>query len=173
MKTIGLIGGECTSKTTLAQLIADRNGGIHVTEYLRQFFDANRRPPQQEEQAGIMLQQMRAEESASQQLVIPKILVCDPAALMTAIYSIAYFDDHALMDEAVHHSLGYELILWCGTDIPWEPDGDQRDGVDFREAVDHIIADLVVATLAPAGVQVHRIDGTRAQRVAQIKALNL
>ena len=170
---VGLIGGECTGKSTLARAISEHKGAVIVPEFLREFVDTNGRPPNQAEQIGIMHQQMSAEDYARHQNLGPGMVVCDPAAMMTAAYSIAYFNDHTLIDEAVAHALDYGLIIWCGTDIPWEPDGDQRDGPAFRESVDLILADLVAKVLVPAGATVHRIDGPLEQRMAALRALDL
>lgn len=169
--TIGLLGGECTGKTTLAQALCERLDAVLVPEYLREFVDTYGRAPKVGEQAGIMQRQVEAEVSVGTTSRPGSLVVCDPAALMTAIYSIAYFNDRSLLEAAVLHAQTYGTLIWCGTNIPWEPDGDQRDGPEYRAHVDALIADLVSTTLEPAGFRVHHIDGTVDERVQAVLKL--
>lgn len=99
------------------------------------------------------------------------LVVCDPAALMTAIYSMAYFNDRSLLEPATLHAKTYGTLIWCGTDIPWEPDGDQRDGPEYRAQVDALIGEVVRESLEPAGIIVHRIDGPVSDRLLAVLQL--
>ncbi|MEI8080407.1 MAG: AAA family ATPase, partial [Actinomycetes bacterium] len=78
----------------------------------------------------------------------------DPCPLMTAVYSIEYFDDASLLPPAVLHQRTYDLTLWCDVDLPWVPDGAQRDGPQRRLSVDRVIA-AVVADFDLSVVRVH------------------
>ncbi|MFM8896435.1 MAG: AAA family ATPase, partial [Actinomycetales bacterium] len=85
---IGLIGGECTGKSTLAADLSAalrrclRDGAgveprvVVVGEVLRTFVTEHQRAPQVAEQAGIMAEQRLAEEQAEQ---IGDIVIADPA----------------------------------------------------------------------------------------------
>ena len=89
-RKIGLLGGECTGKTTLAKALCDHLDAVIVPEYLREFVSTTGRAPTAFEQSNIMTTQIAAENAAL--VASPHaLLVCDPAALMTAIYSLAYF----------------------------------------------------------------------------------
>lgn len=171
LRKIGLLGGECTGKTTLAHALRDHLDALVVPEYLREYVITMGRTPTELEQAGIMQTQIAAEGNALAVTGEQTLIVCDPAALMTAIYSIAYFGDSSLLESAVQHAQTYRTLIWCGTDIPWEPDGDQRDGPAYRAQVDALIAEVVRNTLEPAGIEVHRIDGTIAQRLQSVLRL--
>lgn len=171
MKTIGLLGGECTGKTTLAKALCDRLDAVLVPEYLREFVVSMGRVPTAFEQAGIMGTQVAAEATALTGIGPQTLVVCDPAALMTAIYSMAYFNDRSLLEPATLHAKTYGYLIWCGTDIPWEPDGDQRDGPEYRAQVDALIGEVVRDTLEPAGIIVHRIDGPVSDRLLAVLQL--
>lgn len=154
---IGLIGGECTGKSTLAADLSAalrrclRDGAgveprvVVVGEVLRTFVTEHQRAPQVAEQAGIMAEQRLAEEQAEQ---IGDIVIADPATMMTAVYSQLYFRDRSLWPQALHQAGDYALLLWCRPDLPWLADPGQRDGPAFRQRADRIIAGSQLARSA-------------------------
>ena len=96
-------------------------------------------------------------------------MVSDPAPLMTAVYSLLYFDDPSLVPAAVEHAAGYALLVWCDPGIPWVADGVQRDGPDARTAADALIAGLVAGELRPRGIPLLRVSGEVAARVSAVR----
>jgi len=150
---IGLIGGECTGKSTLARDLAAALPGtaIVVPEFLRTFVLDHGRPPRADEQAMIMATQAEQEFIAAQGN--PDWLIADPAPAMTAIYSQVYFDDDSLLASAQQQLRSYDVVLWCDTDLPWQPDPGQRDGAHMRAAAHDAIAAAFV------GPTVHLISG--------------
>lgn len=162
---VGLIGGECSGKTTLARALINEFDGIHVREKLRDFVDQVGRPPREDEQNALMLDQTAAEDAAIGEAgaVGKQLVVCDPAAFMTAIYSIAYYNDTSLLQPAIDRLSLYNALIWCDAAIPWEADGAQRDGPHERDRVDAIIA----ATLTDHGVPALHVAGTITDRVQQ------
>ena len=165
---IGLLGGECTGKTTLATHLAAALDGCLVTEALRDFVAENGRPPRSDEQAGLLAQQVHREEAVAAACA-GAVVVADPAPLMTAVYSLLYFDDPSLVAAGVEHAQGYDLLVWCAPDLPWTPDDGQRDGPAHREDADRIIGRLVTEHLEPAGVRVVRVQGPPEDRVAAVR----
>lgn len=165
---IGIIGGECSGKSTLASALSRDLPACLVPEELRSFVESHGRPPSAAEQADLLVSQARAEDEAAESCPHPW-LVADPAPLMTAVYSVLYFDDPSLLPEAVAHARGYDLVVWCDPDIPWEPDPGQRDGPDLRARADAIIADAVRDLLTPAGVRVLRVSGDEVARVTSVR----
>jgi len=170
---VGLIGGECSGKTTLARALVDEFDGIHVREKLRDFVDVFGRAPREDEQAQLMGDQEAAEGAAVREAASTgkRLVVCDPAALMTAIYSIAYYNDSSLLEPALDHLTGYDALVWCDVAIPWEADGAQRDGPDERDRVDAIIAE----TLTDYAVSATHVRGTvvaRTQVVGRLACLS-
>ena len=95
--------------------------------------------------------------------------MADPAPIMTAVYSVLYFDDPSLLPQAVAHARGYGLVVWCDPSIPWQPDPGQRDGPDLRARADAILADVVRERLAAAGVRVLRVGGDEVARVTSVR----
>lgn len=88
----------------------------------------------------------------------------DPSALMTAIYSVAYFNDESLLSAAIDHQEAYALTVWCDVDLPWEADGAQRDGPLERQRVHDVIADVV----EKLSIDVLKVSGSVEARVAQV-----
>lgn len=134
---ICLIGAECTGKTTLAQALALHFGGLWVPEQLRAFCDRHGRTPRMEEQADIMRAQFEREEQAAEQALqsAKGHVFCDSAPLLTAIYSDFYFSDPSLFDCARALHARYALTLVLPPDLPWQPDGQQRDSATVRAAI--------------------------------------
>jgi len=164
---IGLIGGECTGKTSLAEALAARLPACRVDEVLREWTDREGRPPRPGEQAAILARQQAREDAAAEECGHPW-LVADPAPLMTAVYSRLYFDDDSLMAPAADLATGYALLVWCADDLPWTADGAQRDGPDHRSRADAIIASAVPSLLEPRGIRVLRVRGPLEERVALV-----
>lgn len=167
-RRIGLVGGEGTGKTTLASALAIALPACVVDESLRAFVEREGRAPRADEQQGLM-QEQAAREDESADGCGHRWLVADPAPLMTAVYSLLYFDDDALLATAVEHAMVYDLMGWCRPDVPWAPDGLQRDGVARRDEADAILARLVREELLPRGVRVVEVSGDVDHRVAAVR----
>ncbi len=165
---IGLIGGECTGKSSLAEALAAALPACRVDEVLRETTDREGRPPRQDQQAGILAQQ-QAREDATARECPHAWLVADPAALMTAVYSRVYFDDDSLTAAASDLASGYSLVVWCADDLPWTADGAHRDGPDARSRADTVIAAVVREHLEPRGIRVLRVNGPLEERVARVR----
>ena len=162
-RRIGLLGGESTGKSTLARQLADALPGLVAAEYLRDFVASHGRAPTPDDQEGIFLTQQAGVDavvSAAERAHIPWV-IADPLPLMTAIYSVVYFDDDALIASGIDDASTYDVLLWCAPDIPWQVDQGVRDGADYRDRAETVIADLI----APA-LPLHRISGSETQRLA-------
>lgn len=139
---IAVLGGESTGKTTLILGLAAITHGVVVTEVLRDFVQEHHRPPHQEDQRRIMLAQRQREDQAIADHPCA-VIFCDPAVIMTAIYSDLYFKDRSLHDQALSYSKDYDATFWCRPDIPWVADIGQHDGPDFRDRADSLIQSWV------------------------------
>lgn len=172
---IGLMGGECTGKSTLATDLADavrRRPGCPVRivpEALRAFVEAHGRPPSSAEQPGIMQAQRAAEDrlAGEADLASGGVLIGDPATMMTAVYSSLYFDDRGLWEQAAADASRYDLLLWCRPDLPWQAEPGQRDGPEYRTQADDLIARAIEPGGELDGICLNEITGTRQQRLAQ------
>jgi nicotinamide riboside kinase len=164
MLRIALIGAESTGKTTLAAALAARlaqDTGLRVTwvpEWLRLWCDEHGRTPRQDEQAAILqTQHARIEAAAARH----DIVVCDTTALMTAVYSRIVFGDRSLDAQAAALHREMDLTLLTALDLPWVPDGAQRDGPQVRGPVDSALRELLAAHGLPWVV----VAGSGAARV--------
>jgi len=161
-RRIGLLGGESTGKTTLALALADALPGFVAEEYLRDFVRDFGRLPTLADQEGIFLTQqmtVRTVERAAEYAETPWV-IADPLPLMTAVYSIVYFDDDSLLEAGIEDASTYDAILWCEPDFAWVPEEGMRDGVDFRDRADLVIAERIAPVLP-----LLRISGTPLERV--------
>ena len=156
---IALLGAECTGKSTLATtLVAHFNSaraaeqpvattsspepppraGL-VAEALRSWCAHMGRTPQAHEQAGIALQQAQDIAAAATQLGQEGLLVADTTPLMTAVYSLHYFNDASLLPHALDVQRQFNHTLLMGLDLPWQADGIQRDGPATQQAIDTLL----------------------------------
>lgn len=167
-RRIGLVGGESTGKTTLAHDLAAAMGACVVPEELRTFVATHGRTPRRDEQAGILAAQAAAEDAVAVQCP-HDLVVADAAPLMTAVYSLLYFDDPSLLPAALEHARGYDLVVWCAPDPAWTADDGQRDGPGHRDAAERILSQLATEELPAAGIPVLRVSGGPEERVAAVR----
>lgn len=162
-RRIGLLGGESSGKTTLAEDLARALPGFVAEEYVRDFMRDFGRPPTLADQEGIFLTQQMTVRTVTRAAAYSDTpwVVADPLPLMTAVYSIVYFDDDALMAQGIEDAASYDAVLWCSPDIPWIADEGIRDGEDFRDRADQVIREYVAPRLA-----LTIISGDRETRLA-------
>ena len=143
---IAIVGAECTGKTTLAAALAARlahGSGLRVAwvaEWLREWCDREGRTPQAHEQPAIARTQHERIEAAA---AAHDIVVCDTTALMTAAYSRLIFGDRSLDEPAAALHRRMAITLLTAIDLPWLPDGHQRDGPQVRAPVDALLRELL------------------------------
>ena len=160
---IGLLGAESTGKSELAMalvaaLTAEGRSAGMVTEYLREFCDVHGRTPLQSEQAHIAQIQSDRIQRAAQEF---DVVVADTTALMIAAYSDIVFADKSLYGSAQQAHRACDITLLTALDLPWLPDGLQRDGPHVREPVDALLR----AALADAGIDYSVVFGTGSARL--------
>ncbi len=176
---VAVLGAESTGKTTLAQGLAlslAAMPGVEgsaeaatplrtawVPEVLRQWCDEQGRTPRAHEQAAILEEQHARIEAAAQD---HDVVICDTTGLMTTVYSKLIFGDRSLHAQAValHRRIGFSLLT--ALDLPWVPDGHQRDGPQVREPVDRAIRALLLNHALPFAV----IGGSGPARLQQALA---
>lgn len=171
---IGLIGAESSGKTTLALALVgemNRQGitAVFVPEYLRTWCAASGRLPTMNDQNDILLGQIAAEDAAARENP-GAVLVCDPAAITTHLYSQLYFDHEAQIDVTLLQR--YQQILWCDIDIDWEPDP-LRDGPDMRERMHDLITGYLPEWERISGGTIPLLSGGIHERLQQAWQPNL
>ena len=166
---VSVLGAECTGKSQLCAGLGASMAALIVPEYLRTWCDIHRRTPQQHEQIEILQGQIEAERMAfklAEEQGIEWILV-DAGPLMTAIYSLEYFDDDSLCAAALAHQSGYALTLVMDDAIQWIAGDWQRDSPQRRASCQRRLRTL----LDSAGVEFHTIVGAAEQRLQQVRGL--
>jgi nicotinamide riboside kinase len=159
---VAVIGAECTGKTTLCQSLAERLPGVYVPEAVRDFCAAKGRTPTMAEQRIILQDQLQQEALALLRArhQAASWILCDSSPLITALYSQIYFADNSLNTRALAHHKTYELTLLMDIDLPWEPDGIQRDGPQMRQTAQ----EKIIALLQEQGIAHTVISGEEAAR---------
>jgi nicotinamide riboside kinase len=168
---VAIVGAESTGKTTLAGAIgaAVAARGLRVAvvgEALREFCDARGRTPRRDEQAAIAAAQSERIDAAAAR---HEIVVADTSALMIAVYSDFVFADASLYASALAAQRHCDLTLVTALDLPWLPDGLQRDGAHVRAPVDALLR----SALAGAAIPFTTIAGVGSDRVeAALRAVD-
>lgn len=138
---ISVVGGESTGKSTLAAALGARLPAVVVSEFLRVWVDQRGRVPGPAEQAEVMAGHHKSELTAvlAAGRTGQRWVVSDSGPLMTAVYSIQYYDDSTLLPTALAWTARTSLLVWCQDDFPWQPDT-QRDGPHARATSQQILA---------------------------------
>jgi nicotinamide riboside kinase len=160
---IALLGAESTGKTQLsAELAAHLRGlglrAVAMPEVLREWCLREGRSPLPEEQLAIAREQERRVDEAA---AGADIVIADTTALMVAIYAGMLFEDGELYRFALERQRTYDATLVTGLDLPWVPDGLQRDAAQAREPVDALVRSL----LQRAGLAFQVVYGQGSQRL--------
>lgn len=140
---ISVVGGESTGKSTLAATLGERLPAVVVEESLRTWVRQRGRVPGPAEQPAVMAAHRAQELSALQRAdrTGRSWVVSDSGPLMTAVYSIQYYDDASLLPRALEWTAHSDSVVWCQDDFPWQPDP-QRDGVHARAESQQILATI-------------------------------
>ena len=162
---VAIVGSASSGKTTLAQALAERYRDVWVPEYLREFVDLRQRVPVEGDPLHIAHTQAAREDLAMARA--SRFLFCDTTPLMTAVYSRHYFGRIDARLEALVALRRYDITLVCAPDIPWKPDGLQREPEDQSSAVNAMLSEELAAR-AIAHVRIH---GPLAQRLRQVEAV--
>lgn len=163
---IALLGAESTGKTTLAAALARQlsaETGLRCTwvdEWLRRWCERQGRTPRAHEQADIAEQAARRIDAAA---AVHDVVVCDTTPLMTAVYSRWVFRDASLDDYAASWHRRCSLTLLTAPDLPWVPDGLQREGEHVRRPVDALLREVLHAH----GLPFHDVEGVGDRRLTQ------
>ncbi len=139
---ISIVGGESTGKSTLASALGARLPAVVVSEVLRAWVDQHRgRVPLPGEQAVVMAAHHESEVTALEQAdrTGSPWIISDSGPLMTAVYSLQYYNDASLLPLALEWAAHSHAVVWCQDDFPWQPDP-QRDGAHARTTSQQILA---------------------------------
>ena len=143
MKRIVITGAESTGKTRLTRALSDHFNAPHSKEYVRSFVDSINRPIVVSDFCKIVQGQIALEKEACLQArkQTCKLVFHDTNILSNLIYGRHYLEASAKDIETAGLGSGigfigqapYDLYLFCQNDIPWKPDGRQRDSARARD----------------------------------------
>ncbi|HBG71339.1 MAG: hypothetical protein A2W93_01515 [Bacteroidetes bacterium GWF2_43_63] len=121
---IAVTGPESTGKSTLAEYLAAKFGGVSVPEYAREYLEKLGREYNFDDILKIAQQQILNEDNAA---IENKLVFCDTELLVTKIWCDDKFGHcHSwIIDEL--NKRKYDLVLLCNIDLPWEPDPQRED----------------------------------------------
>jgi len=160
---VAILGGESSGKTTLAAALAARYRTVWVPEYLREFTETGGRAPLAHEQITVARMQLERERQA-----LPwahEFLFCDTSPLMIAVYSDVCFGGADAELERLVREHDYDFTIVAAPDIPWVPDGLQRES----DAVRQTVHQMVLERLRAAGTPFLLAGGSVEQRMRQVE----
>ena len=128
VRSVCVLGGESSGKTTLARALATVLGTVHVPEFGRHLWESRGGKLTLADMDTIVRRQVALEYSAS--LEAEQFLVCDTSPLTTLFYSQAMFGSASELVD-VHATRSYDLAILCAPDFPFVQDGTRR-GPSFR-----------------------------------------
>lgn len=159
---VAILGGESSGKTTLAAALAAHYRTVWVPEYLREFTETGGRAPFAHEQIEVARLQVERERQALPQA--RDFLFCDTSPLMIAVYSDFCFGGADAELERLVREHAYDFTIVTAPDIPWVPDGLQRESDAVRQAIHR----LILERLQAAGTPFLLAGGSLDQRVRQV-----
>lgn len=164
---IVLTGGECTGKTTLARVLAERHDTAWVPEAAREAALAKAGLLGPEDVVPIARAHVTAADAALDEAARRKrpAVFFDQDLLSTVLYARHYYGECPPWIERLAAERLGDLYVLCAPDLPWTPDP-ARDRGDRREEMHGLFA----AALAGAGARVAEIAGQGAEREALAEA---
>ncbi len=126
---VAITGAESTGKTTLARWLAEEFSVPWVPEYARQYLDRKGPPLSPADVEPIARGQMGAEDEARRR---GGLLILDTDLVSTAIYARHYYGSCPPWIEQAARDRVADLYLLLHPDVPFVPDGAQRDRPEAR-----------------------------------------
>jgi NadR type nicotinamide-nucleotide adenylyltransferase len=165
--TIVVTGSECTGKSTLALALAARLNVPCSAEFAREYVDRGRSSLDASDVEPIARGQLAGELAADQQARAQGRgrVIRDTDLLSTEVYARHYYGDcPEWIRAAARDRLGDLYLLLC-PDVPWVPDGAQRDRPDAAQRSQ--LHELFRSALLDAGVRFVEISGDWTDRESQ------
>ena len=116
-----VLGAECSGKTTLCETLADHLAAPLAPEYLRMWCEREGRTPDRHEQRQVIAGQLSLTRAALRQARAARArwVLSDGAPLLTAAYSIEYFNDDSLVELGLRHARRAARIVLLDPEIEW------------------------------------------------------
>jgi NadR type nicotinamide-nucleotide adenylyltransferase len=142
MLRVVVTGSECTGKTTLAEALAEHYGTVWVPEFVRQYVAQRQAAPTFRDVEAIARGQIEVENKLAAET--PDLLIQDTDLLSTVVYSRHYYGNCPGWIEYAMWERSAQLYLLAAIDVPWVPDGDQRDRGDRREEMQQLFRQALI-----------------------------
>lgn len=142
MIRVVVTGSECTGKTTLALSLARHYRAPSTPEYARGYLETRGGDLTYADVDPIARGQAKLVDEAIARA--PQLLVHDTDLLSTIVYARHYYGECPDWLEAALSQRRPDLYLLAGIDVPWQPDGQQRDRGDRREEMQALFRDALV-----------------------------
>ncbi len=159
MIRVVVTGSECSGKTTLARALAAHYQAVWVPEFARQFVIDKGAAPEYEDVEAIARGQIALEDERADEA--SRLLIKDTDLLSTLLYSRHYYGDCPQWIDEAFEKRAADLYLLADIDIPWVPDGEQRDRGERREKMH----ELFRRALVDRRFTVAEIRGSRGERL--------
>ena len=159
MIRVVVTGSECTGKTTLATALAAHYETVWVPEFARQFVIDKGAAPDDDDVEDIARGQIALEDERANEA--SRLLINDTDLLSTLLYSRHYYGHCPRWIEEAFEKRAADLYLLADIDIPWVPDGEQRDRGDRREEMH----ELFRGALVEGRLTFAEIRGSRGERL--------
>jgi NadR type nicotinamide-nucleotide adenylyltransferase len=166
-----ITGSECTGKTTLAADLAAEFDAPRSPEFVRAYVDARRAPLSASDVEPIAAGQLAVERAAEHDADVRgnRLVIRDTDLVSTTVYARHYYGSCPGWIEAAAHRRAGDLYLLLCPDVPWVPDGLQRDRAGDEERAD--MHARFRDALAALGARVVEIRGTWSDRRRQAFAV--
>ena len=160
-----LLGAESSGKTTLCAALAAACGTAWVPEYGRTLHEQKNGNLDDDDLLYIARRHIELEDEAASQA--KGVLFCDTNAATTALYAYYYFHrcDPALRALAAVCGQRYAHTFVCAPTVPFAPDGWR--GPEALRSFQH---GMILLQLDHYGIPYTLLEGTVAERVAQVRA---
>ena len=130
-----------------------------VPEFVRGFVEKKRGAPEYRDVEAIARGQMALEDQTASE--VGSLLIQDTDLLSTVVYSRHYFRDCPEWIEIELRNRAGDLYLLADIDVPWTPDGEQRDRGDRREDLQQLFR----SALVEHGFSFVEVTGSHARRL--------
>jgi NadR type nicotinamide-nucleotide adenylyltransferase len=157
-------GSECTGKTTLAAELAAEFEATWSPEFVRSYVDAKRAPLDASDVEPIAAGQLAVERAAEHEAASRqnRLVVRDTDLVSTVVYARHYYGScQGWIEAATRRRVGDLYLLLC-PDVPWVPDGLQRDRASDAERAE--IHARFRDALTSVGARVVEISGSWDER---------
>ena len=165
MIRVVVTGSECTGKTTIAQALAAHYQTVWVPEFARRFVIDKAAAPRYEDVEAIARGQIALEDRRAQEAF--RLLMQDTDLLSTILYSHHYYGDCPHWIEVALEKRAADLYLLADIDIPWVPDGEQRDRGDRREEMHELFRSALIDRRLTFA-EIHGSHGERLEEASSV-----